>query len=55
MVKEFQLRVAEAKQRDVGRGKARLDQKSMDFLDVMAGDVLEIRGKRTTAAIAWPA
>lgn len=55
MVKEFQLRVAEAKQRDVGRGKARIDQKSMDLLDVMAGDVLEIRGKRTTAAIAWPA
>jgi transitional endoplasmic reticulum ATPase len=55
MVAEVQLRVAEAKQRDVGRGKARIDQKTMSELDVMAGDVLEIKGKRTTAAIAWPA
>ncbi len=55
LVADNQLRVAEAKQRDVGRGKARIDQKTMDMLDVMAGDILEIRGKRVTAAIAWPA
>ncbi|MFQ5998085.1 MAG: CDC48 family AAA ATPase [Candidatus Bathyarchaeia archaeon] len=55
MVSETQLRVAEAKQRDVGRGKARIGQKIMDNLDVMAGDVLEIKGKKVTAAIAWPA
>ncbi|RLI05201.1 AAA family ATPase [Candidatus Bathyarchaeota archaeon] len=52
---EVQLRVAEAKQRDVGRGKARIDQRTMDILGVMAGDILEIRGKRVTSAIAWPA
>jgi transitional endoplasmic reticulum ATPase len=52
---EIQLRVAEAKQRDVGRGKARIDQRAMEVLDVMAGDILEIRGKKVTAAIAWPA
>ncbi len=52
---EGQLRVAEAKQRDVGRGKARVSQKIMDQLDVVAGDVLEIKGKKVTAAIAWPA
>ncbi|RLI34700.1 AAA family ATPase, partial [Candidatus Bathyarchaeota archaeon] len=52
---EIQLRVAEAKQRDVGRGKARIDQRAMEILDVMAGDILEIRGKKVTAAIAWPA
>ena len=55
MVAEVQLRVAEAKQRDVGRGKARIDQRTMDILGVMAGDILEIRGKRITCAIAWPA
>ncbi|MFQ5762927.1 MAG: CDC48 family AAA ATPase [Candidatus Bathyarchaeia archaeon] len=55
MANEIQLRVAEAKQRDVGRGKARIAQKIMDALDVMAGDVLEIKGKKSTAAIAWPA
>ncbi len=55
MVTEVQLRVAEAKQRDVGRGKARIDQRTMDILGVMAGDILEIRGKRVTSAIAWPA
>ncbi|WP_309492128.1 CDC48 family AAA ATPase [Candidatus Hecatella orcuttiae] len=55
MPAEVQLKVAEAKQRDVGRGKARISQKTMDQLNVMAGDILEIRGKKTTAAIAWPA
>jgi len=53
--REIQLRVAEAKQRDVGRNKARLDNKSMEALGVSAGDVIEVAGKRTTAAVAWPA
>ena len=52
---EAQLRVGDAKQRDVGRGIARIDQKTMKKLGISAGDVVEIRGKRTTAAIAWPA
>jgi len=55
LANEIQLKVAEAKQRDVGRGKARISQKAMDQLDVVAGDVLEIKGKKVTAAIAWPA
>ncbi|MFH1327644.1 MAG: AAA family ATPase, partial [Candidatus Bathyarchaeota archaeon] len=55
MADKIQLRVTEAKQRDVGRGKARISQKAMDELNAMAGDVLEIRGKKTSAAIAWPA
>ncbi|MFX0163045.1 MAG: CDC48 family AAA ATPase [Candidatus Hodarchaeota archaeon] len=55
MVKEAQLRVAEAKQRDVGRGKIRLDSLSMRTIGVTTGDVVEIRGKKVTAAIAWPA
>jgi len=52
---EMQLRVGDARQRDVGRGIARIDQKTMQKLGLSAGDVIEIQGKRTTAAIAWPA
>lgn len=52
---EIQLRVGDAKQRDVGRGIARVDQKTMQKLEISAGDVIEIVGKRTTSAIAWPA
>jgi len=52
---EEQLRVGDARQRDVGRGIARIDQRAMQKLDISAGDVVEIVGKRTTSAIAWPA
>jgi transitional endoplasmic reticulum ATPase len=52
---EEQLRVADAKQRDVGRGIARVDNKTMQKLGISAGDVIEIVGKKTTSAIAWPA
>jgi transitional endoplasmic reticulum ATPase len=55
MSRETRLRVAEAKSRDAGRGKARIDDKTMRALNVMAGDIIEIKGKRTTAAVAWPA
>ncbi|MCK4424157.1 CDC48 family AAA ATPase [Candidatus Bathyarchaeota archaeon] len=52
---EVQLRVGDARQRDVGRGIARVDQQTMQKLGISAGDVIEIVGKRTTSAIAWPA
>jgi transitional endoplasmic reticulum ATPase len=52
---EVQLRAGDAKQRDVGRGIARIDQKAMQKLGISAGDVIEITGKRSTSAIAWPA
>lgn len=52
---EIQLKVGDARQRDVGRGIARIDQRTMQKLGISAGDVVEIAGKRTTAAIAWPA
>jgi len=52
---EVQLRVGDAKQRDVARGIARIDQQTMEKLQVSAGDVIEIVGKRRTSAIAWPA
>jgi transitional endoplasmic reticulum ATPase len=52
---EIQLRVGDARQRDVGRGIARIDQRTMQKLNISAGDVIEIVNKRTTSAIAWPA
>jgi transitional endoplasmic reticulum ATPase len=52
---EVQLHVGDARQRDVGRGIARIDQRTMQKLGISAGDVVEIVGKRTTSAIAWPA
>ena len=51
-----QLRVNEAKQqRDVGRSIARIDSDAMKAINVTVGDVIEIVGKKTTAAKAWPA
>jgi transitional endoplasmic reticulum ATPase len=55
MAKEVRIRVAEAKQRDAGRGKARIDDERMRALIIVAGDIISIKGKRTTAAVAWPA
>jgi hypothetical protein len=52
---EIQLRVGDARQRDVGRGIARIDQQTMQKLGISAGDAVEIVNKRTTSAIAWPA
>ncbi|MEM2319339.1 MAG: CDC48 family AAA ATPase [Candidatus Bathyarchaeia archaeon] len=48
------LRVAEARSRDVGRGIARLDPEAMEKLGLTPGDVVEISGKRKTVAICWP-
>ncbi len=51
-----QLKVAEAKQqRDVGRSIARIDSETMKSLGVTVGDVIQIDGKKVTAAKAWPA
>ena len=55
MAKEVQSRAADAKQRDVGHGKVRIDDATMQKLAITAGDFIEVRGKRTTVAIAWPA
>jgi transitional endoplasmic reticulum ATPase len=52
---ELILRVAESKQRDVGRGKVRIDADAMKIISVSVGDIIEIEGKRKTAAIVWPA
>jgi transitional endoplasmic reticulum ATPase len=52
---EVQLKVLDSKQSDVGRGIARVDQRTMQKLGVSSGDVIEILGKKKTSAIAWPA
>jgi transitional endoplasmic reticulum ATPase len=48
------LRVAEARSKDAGRGITRIDSAVMDALGLTAGDVVEIEGKKRTAAIVWP-
>ncbi len=49
------MRVGEAKQRDVGKRRARIEPEAMEFLKVEAGDMIEIIGKRASCAIVWPA
>jgi transitional endoplasmic reticulum ATPase len=51
----IQLRVAEAKHRDVGKRRARMDPHHMEYLGIRAGEVIEISGKHSTAVTAWPA
>ncbi|MHA1943262.1 MAG: CDC48 family AAA ATPase [Candidatus Thorarchaeota archaeon] len=52
---EIILKVAEAEHRDIGRFIVRIDAVSMEKLGVRTGDIIQIKGKRVTAAIAWPA
>ncbi|MCS7138251.1 MAG: AAA family ATPase, partial [Candidatus Caldarchaeum sp.] len=52
--KELSLRVAEARQRDIGRKIARVDSMGMRELELSPGDLIEISGRRTTVAIVWP-
>ena len=47
------LRVAEAIQADVGTGKARIDTATRVKLNISPGDIIEIRGTKTTAAVVW--
>jgi transitional endoplasmic reticulum ATPase len=48
---EVQLKVAGARQEDVGRGIVRIDKKFQRKMDVSQGDVIEIAGNRETAAL----
>ncbi|MDJ0272670.1 MAG: CDC48 family AAA ATPase [Candidatus Caldarchaeum sp.] len=52
--KELSLRVAEARQRDIGRKIARVDSQGMKELELSPGDLIEITGRRSTVAIVWP-
>lgn len=49
------LRVAEASQRDFGRGIARIDPEDMKKIGAETGDVIQITGKKKTAAKVMPA
>ncbi len=49
------MRVGEAKQRDVGKRRARIEPEGMQFLKVEPGDMIEIIAKRSSCAIVWPA
>ncbi len=51
----LQLRVAESKQRDVGKRRARINHEVMNSLEIAPGDVIELVGKQRTVATAWPA
>jgi transitional endoplasmic reticulum ATPase len=53
--KTVRLQVAAARQDESGQGIARLPRSAFQALGVTEGDVLEITGKRTTAAIAMAA
>jgi len=50
----LQMRVGEAKQRDVGKRRARIESEAMEYLHVEPGDMVEILGKRPSCAIVWP-
>ena len=53
--KVVRLQVAAARQEESGRGIARLSRSAFQALGITEGDVVEIEGKRTTAAIAMSA
>ena len=50
----LQMRVDESKQRDVGKRRARIGHNAMDYLHVAPGDIIEIKGTKTSCAIVWP-
>ncbi len=54
MTKEIELKVAEARSNDVGRGIARIDPRVIEELGLTSGDVIQIIGKKKTVAIVWP-
>ncbi len=53
--KEALLRVQEALPQHVGRGIVAIDMQTKEKLGLTSGDIVEIEGKRKTAAIVWPA
>jgi len=52
--KSLNLRVAEAKPRDVGRGIARIDPEDLERIGAEVGDIIQIEGKRKTVAKVMP-
>jgi len=52
--REVYLRVSELKVKDNSRIKVKIDISVMKELGINPGDVVEIEGRKKTAAIAWP-
>ncbi|BBE41650.1 CDC48 family AAA ATPase [Conexivisphaera calida] len=52
--KWLRLVAKEAAPKDVGKSRARLNPKIFEELNLKSGDIVEIRGKSSTAALAWP-
>lgn len=50
----LQMRIGEAKQRDVGKKRARVGPDAMDHLKATPGDVVELIGTRSSCAVIWP-
>ncbi len=48
------LRVQRARTSDIGKNIIRIDQRSMEQLDVQKGDIIAIKGKRESAGIVKP-
>ena len=48
------MRVGEAKQRDVGKKRARIGPEAMDYLKVTPGDIIDVMGSRSSCAVVWP-
>jgi len=48
------MRIGEAKQRDVGKKRARIGPEAMDFLKITPGDIVEVMGSRSSCAVVWP-
>ena len=49
----IEVRIAEALQRDVGRGIARVDPDIVSKMGWVSGDVIEIEGRKKTYALLW--
>ncbi len=48
------MRIGEAKQRDVGKKRARIGPDAMDFLKVTPVDIIEVMGSRSSCEVVWP-
>ncbi|MEM3791218.1 MAG: CDC48 family AAA ATPase [Candidatus Micrarchaeaceae archaeon] len=56
MTESIELIVADALLSDNSKGVARIDSKSRKLLDVLPGDIIEIKGKiKSTPAVVWQA
>ena len=53
-VDPLQMRVGEAKNRDVGKKRARIGPDAMDYLHASPGDTIMMSAKNSTCAIIWP-